>query len=49
VELFLLLSATIVVVVGVAWWLRRRQHDLGEFVDESYDGPPPVHGQSGPH
>lgn len=49
VEVLLLVAGSILVVLLIAWRVRRYQRDVDELDDVEYQGPPPIHGQAGPH
>jgi hypothetical protein len=46
---WLLLAGLITVVLLIAWRLRGYERDVDELDDDEYRGPPPIHGQAGPH
>jgi hypothetical protein len=48
VEILVLASGSVVVVLSIAWWVRRSQREVDE-VDQPGYWPPPIHGQAGPH
>ncbi|MGV3759207.1 MAG: hypothetical protein ACO1PW_06635 [Actinomycetota bacterium] len=45
----LIIVGTIILVVLVAVWVRRKQRDLAEVDEAEYRDPPFFHGQAGPH
>lgn len=45
----MLMAGSISAVFFFGWWVRRHHRVVDEFDNHDYEGPPPIHGQAGPH